>query len=157
MKIICVGWNYGAHNSEMGRDAVHKPSVFMKPDTALLRENKPFFIPSFSERVEYETELVVKINRLGKNISERFAHRYYDEVTVGIDFTARDLQQQERAAGELWEISKAFDHSAVVGRFVKLDELSDTKSIEFSLLKNGEQVQQGVYAFDERFPGLVLP
>ena len=144
MKIICVGWNYGAHNTEMGRSEVHKPSVFMKPDTALLRENKPFFIPSFSDRVEYETELVVKINRLGKNIAERFAHRYYDEITVGVDFTARDLQQQEREAGEPWEISKAFDHSAVVGKFVSIDSLPDTKSIQFSLLTNGVEVQHGV-------------
>ncbi len=143
MKIICVGWNYANHNEEMDRVAPSEPSIFMKPDSALLRENRPFFLPRFSDRIEYEAELVVKINRLGKNISEKFAPRYYDEVTLGIDFTARDLQEQQKNCGGPWEICKAFDHSAVMGNFVKLDSLQNPNAIEFQLLKNGNQVQKG--------------
>ena len=143
MKIICVGWNYANHNEEMKHAIPAEPIVFFKPDSALLRENTPFFIPRFSNRIEYETELVVKINRLGKNISEKFASRYYDEVTLGIDFTARDLQEKQRNNGAPWEICKAFDHSAVIGPFVKISELNHPKAIDFFLLKNGEIVQKG--------------
>lgn len=141
MKIICIGWNYPLHNAEMKRDfEITEPTVFMKPDSALLRENKPFFIPKFSDRVEYETEVVIRINRLGKNIAERFAYRYYDEIALGVDFTARDLQIRQKAAGAPWEIAKAFDNSAVISGFISLDGM-DINDIHFSLRKNGEVVQ----------------
>lgn len=143
MKIICVGWNYSDHNAEMRHEAVTEPVIFMKPDSALLRENKPFFIPDFSQQVEYEVELVVRINRLGKNISEKFASRYYEEVALGVDFTARDLQQRQRALGAPWEIAKAFDNSAVISDFIPLSGLSNVEGISFNLLKNGLEVQCG--------------
>ena len=107
MKIICVGWNYPLHNKEMNKTLEDKaPIIFIKPDSAILKSDKPFFLPDFSQRVEFETELVFRICKVGKNISAKFAHRYYDAVTVGIDFTARDLQEKLRAAGEPWEMSK---------------------------------------------------
>jgi len=143
MKIICVGWNYPAHNAEMQHEPVGEPLIFMKPDSALLRENKPFFIPDFSNQIEYEAELVVRINRLGKNISEKFASRYYDEVALGIDFTARDLQHRQRTLGAPWEISKAFDNSAVISSFQQFSELPNSDAIQFKLLKNGVEVQNG--------------
>lgn len=144
MKIICVGWNYPKHNAEMNRVEVpEKPTIFMKPDSALLRENRPFFIPRFSNQIEHEVELVVRINRLGRNIAPRFAHRYYSEVALGVDFTARDLQNQCKQLGAPWEIAKAFDNSAVVSDFISLDELSDIQDIHFSLQKNGQIQQQG--------------
>lgn len=143
MKIICVGWNYPDHNTEMKHESVGEPLIFMKPDSALLRENKPFFIPDFSKQVEYEVELVVRINRLGKNISEKFASRYYEEVALGIDFTARDLQQRQRALGAPWEIAKAFDNSAVISDFIPLSTLANAEGISFSLSKNGVEVQRG--------------
>lgn len=143
MKIICVGWNYLDHNTEMKHESVGEPLIFMKPDSALLRENKPFFIPDFSKQVEYEVELVVRINRLGKNISEKFASRYYEEVALGVDFTARDLQQRQRALGAPWEIAKAFDNSAVISDFIPLSTLANAEGISFSLSKNGVEVQRG--------------
>ena len=143
MKIICVEWNYPDHNTEMKHESVGEPLIFMKPDSALLRENKPFFIPDFSKQVEYEVELVVRINRLGKNISEKFASRYYEEVALGIDFTARDLQQRQRALGAPWEIAKAFDNSAVISDFIPLSTLANAEGISFSLSKNGVEVQRG--------------
>ena len=143
MKIICVGWNYPDHNLEMKHETVSEPVIFMKPDSALLRENKPFFIPDFSKQVEYEVELVVRINRLGKNISEKFASRYYEEVALGVDFTARDLQQRQRALGAPWEIAKAFDNSAVISDFIPLSTLVNAEGISFSLSKNGIEVQRG--------------
>ena len=143
MKIICVGWNYSDHNAEMKHETVSEPVIFMKPDSALLRENKPFFIPDFSKQVEYEAELVVRINRLGKNISEKFASRYYEEVALGVDFTARDLQQRQRALGAPWEIAKAFDNSAVISDFIPLSTLANAEGISFSLSKNGVEVQRG--------------
>ena len=115
----------------------------MKSDSSLLKDGKPFFIPDFSSEIHYETEIVVKIDRLGKNIAERFAHRYYNEVTVGIDFTARDLQRELRAKGLPWEISKAFDNSAVIGAFVPLDRVGDINRIPFHLDINGQKVQEG--------------
>jgi len=143
MKIIAVGWNYHDHNKEMNRSFIPKePTIFMKPDSALLKDGKPFFIPDFSERIEYEAELVIKINRLGKNIAPRFAHRYYNEVTVGIDFTARDLQQKQRENGAPWEISKAFDSSAVVGKFIEIPE-EQRNNIDFHLDINEKTVQKG--------------
>jgi len=145
MKIIAVGMNYAEHNKELDSTLVlpKEPVIFMKPDSALLKDGKPFFIPDFSNEVHYETELVVKICRLGKNISERFAHRYYEEVTVGIDFTARDLQRNIREAGNPWEISKGFDDSAAIGRFVSLDKFKDIQNLNYHLDIDGNKVQQG--------------
>ena len=151
MKIICVGWNYPDHNLEMKHETVSEPVIFMKPDSALLRENKPFFIPDFSKQVEYEVELVVRINRLGKNISEKFASRYYEEVALGVDFTARDLQQRQRALGAPWEIAKAFDNSAVIGDFIPVEKVGNVQDIRFSLQLNGATVQQG-HSADMIFP-----
>ena len=117
--------NYADHNEEMKHIAANEePAIFMKPDSSLLKNGKPFFLPDFSSEIHYEIEIVVKINRLGKNIAEKFAHRYYNEVTVGIDFTARDLQNKLRKAGMPWEISKAFDNSAAIGRFIPLTDLN---------------------------------
>lgn len=119
------------------------PVLFMKPDSAILKDGKPFYIPDFSSEIHYETELVVKINRLGKNILERFAHRYYDEITLGIDFTARDLQTQLKDKGFPWEISKGFDNSAVLGSFISKDNLKKgVDSLDFHLLKDGICVQK---------------
>ena len=153
MKIFAVGWNYLNHNKEMNRALLPKePVLFMKPDTALLKDGKPFFLPPFSERIEYETELVVRISRLGKNIAPRFAHRYYDAVTVGIDLTARDLQARLRAEGSPWEISKGFDGSAVVGDFIPVDEVAgNLQDLHFSLRIDGKEVQRG-HTADMIFP-----
>ena len=119
------------------------PVVFTKADSALLKDGKPFFVPSFTQQCEYETELVVRICRLGRSIAPRWAHRYYDQVTVGIDFTARDLQQELRSKGLPWEICKGFDGSAAIGEMVRLDELPDVQNLHFRLEKNGKTVQQG--------------
>ena len=153
MKIFAVGWNYLDHNKEMNHALLPKePVLFLKPDTAILKDGKPFFLPSFSERIEYETELVVRISRLGKNVATRFARRYYDAVTVGIDFTARDLQSRLRAEGAPWEISKGFDGSAVVGEFVPVAEAGDDlQDLHFSLQIDGTTVQQG-HTADMIFP-----
>lgn len=144
MKIIAVGMNYASHNKEMSHTLeLTEPTIFMKTDSSLLKDGKPFFIPDFSSQIEYETELVVKICRLGKNIAERFASRYYEEVTVGIDFTARDLQRDFRAKGLPWELSKAFDHSAVIGEFIPLAEAGAIDNLSFHLAINGQTVQNG--------------
>ena len=145
MKIFAIGMNYVAHCKELHENEMipTSPVVFMKPDSALLKDSKPFFIPDFSEQMEYETELVVRICRLGKHVSERFAHRYYDAVTVGIDFTARDLQKRLRAAGAPWELSKGFDGSAVIGDFVPVAKLTDVQNLQFHLNIDGEKVQAG--------------
>jgi fumarylpyruvate hydrolase len=145
MKIIAVGMNYAEHNKELHPTLLlpKEPVIFMKPDSALLKDGKPFFIPDFSDEVHYETELVVKICRLGKNIAERFAHRYYEEVTVGIDFTARDLQRKAREVGNPWEICKGFDDSAAVGKFVSLDKFSGIQNLNFHLDIDGNKTQQG--------------
>ncbi|MDL2255702.1 fumarylacetoacetate hydrolase family protein [Parabacteroides sp. OttesenSCG-928-G06] len=144
MKIIAVGMNYASHNKEMHHSLeLAEPTIFMKSDSSLLKDGKPFFIPDFSSQIEYETELVVRINRLGKNIAERFAHRYYDEVTVGIDFTARDLQRDFRSKGLPWELSKAFDNSAVIGEFISLTEAGDINNLAFHLNINDITVQKG--------------
>ncbi len=155
MKIFAIGLNYDAHNKEMKRTfESEEPVLFMKPDTALLKNGKPFLLPDFSSNMHYETELVVKINRLGKNIAERFSHRYYDEVTVGIDFTARDLQQQLKEKGLPWEISKSFDNSAAIGEFIPKTELKEIQNVNFHLDIDGEKVQQGntsdmIYSVDK--------
>lgn len=143
MKIIAVGMNYAAHNKEFGNTLeLSEPVLFMKTDSSLLKDGKPFFIPDFSEEIHYEAEVVIKINRLGKYIAERFAHRYYAEVTIGIDFTARDLQRDLRKKGLPWEISKAFDHSAVVGQFIPLTDVGDVNNLDFSLYINDQKVQE---------------
>lgn len=145
MKIIAVGMNYAAHNQELGHTVIlpKEPVIFMKPDSALLKDGKPFFIPDFSKEVHYETELVVRINRLGKNIAQRFANRYYDAVTVGIDFTARDLQRELRSVGNPWEISKGFDNSAAIGHFIQVDKFADIQNLNFHLDIDDNTVQQG--------------
>ncbi len=153
MKIICIGRNYVKHALELNSEVPTEPVFFMKPDSALSLDNKPFFLPDFSNEIHHEIELVVKINKLGKNIEAKFAHRYYDEIGLGIDFTARDLQRQLIEKGLPWEKSKAFDSSAVLGRFLAKEELGDLGNIHFSLKRNGEIVQSGdsqhmIFSFD---------
>lgn len=153
MKILAVGRNYVNHAKELGNDIPSEPVIFLMPETALIQRNQPFFYPDFSNNVHHEVELVIKINRLGKNISEKFANRYYDEIGIGIDFTARDLQNTASASGLPWAISKGFDGSAPIGQFVSKSELGDLKNIDFSLEKNGQIVQQGnsgdmLFSFD---------
>ena len=145
MKVIAVGMNYARHCEELhaGELLPQEPVIFMKPDSALLKDGKPFFIPDFSNRIEYETEVVVRISRLGKSIAPRFAHRYYDAVTVGIDFTARDLQQQLRKEGKPWELSKGFDGAAVIGDWIPVTELPSVQQLSFHLDIDGKTVQQG--------------
>lgn len=146
MKIICIGRNYADHIKEFDNgEPTEEPIFFLKPDTALLRNNDPFFIPTFSKQVDYETELVVKINRVGKCIEERYAHRYYDEVGLGIDFTARDLQRAAMAAGHPWEKAKGFDRSAAISpRFLSLSELGKkVEDLRFEMTLNGELKQVG--------------
>lgn len=155
MKIFAIGLNYHSHNKEMKRDfEADAPVVFMKPDTALLRNGNPFFVPDFSDQIEYETEIVVKINRLGKNIAEKFANRYYDELTLGIDFTARDLQLKQKKLGLPWEIAKSFDGSAPIGEFINKEKLGAVDNIDFNLKINGDVVQHGnsgdmIYSIDK--------
>lgn len=144
MKIFCVGRNYSDHAKELNNNVPVKPIIFMKPDTALVRNNQPFYLPEFSNEIHYETELVVKINRVGKNISEKFAHRYYNEVAIGIDFTARDIQNDCKKDGLPWELAKSFDNSAPVSSFFPLQETGKIDQINFSLKKNGTEVQNTV-------------
>ena len=148
--------NYALHNKELD-GALYKPEapvIFTKADSALLKDGKPFFIPDWSERVDYEAEIVVRICRLGKGIPARFAHRYYDAVTVGIDFTARDWQEQARAKGLPWDVCKGFDGSAVIGQWVEKEKFRDVQALQFHLDINGTTVQQGctsdmLYKIDE--------
>lgn len=150
MKILAVGMNYALHVEELHNKTLQnsfipkEPVIFSKQESSLLRDHKPFFVPDFAERFDYETELVVRIAHVGKDISERFAHRYYEEVTVGIDFTARDLQHELRAKGMPWDICKGFDGSAAVGKFVKIADIGgDIQNIDFHLDLNGNTVQSG--------------
>jgi acylpyruvate hydrolase len=143
MKIIAIGRNYVEHIYELQNTIPDEPVIFLMPETSLLQRNQPFFYPSFTKNLHYEVELVVKINRLGKNIAAKFAHRYYSEITVGIDFTARDLQDTLKAKGLPWEKAKAFDHSAPIGQFMQVSELTNAQNIVFTLEKNGIVVQQG--------------
>lgn len=142
MKIICIGRNYIDHAKELQNEVPSEPVVFMKPDTALLPKRNPFFIPDFSKDVHHELELVVRINKVGKSIEERFAHRYYDEITVGIDFTARDVQQKCKTKGLPWERAKAFDGSAPVGKFMPLPKGKNVQDLSISMTKNGKIVQK---------------
>ena len=143
MKIICIGRNYADHAKEMNSPIPTVPMFFMKPDVAILRPGTPFYYPNFSKDVHFECELVVKINRVGKNISERFAHKYYSEIGLGIDFTARDLQKQCKEKGHPWEIAKSFEGSAPLSKeFIDKSTL-DLANLQFSLTQNETQVQLG--------------
>ncbi len=154
MKIICIGRNYVEHIEELGNEKPKEPVIFLKPDTAILPKKMPFFIPEFSNNVHYEVEVVVKINRVGKHIDKKFAHKYYDEIGLGIDFTARDLQQNLKEKGLPWEKAKAFDGSAVLSNFVSKAEFNNVNDIDFSLQKNNKIVQKGnsslmIHSIDE--------
>lgn len=143
MKIICIGRNYSAHIKELDSKTPEEPVFFLKPDSAVLLSQHPFVIPEFSKEVHYEVEVLVKINKLGKYIQPKFAHKYYNKIGLGIDFTARDLQRKCKAAGLPWEMAKAFDGAAVIGDWVSKEELGDLNDLNFSLEKNDEQVQRG--------------
>lgn len=143
MKIICVGRNYAAHIEELDNERPEHPVIFIKPDTAVLPNGQHFYIPEFSNNVHYEVELLVKINKVGKHIDEKFAHKYYDQVSLGIDFTARDLQSKLKEKGLPWEKAKAFDGSAVIGEWVSKDNISDINNVNFQLSKNNTVVQDG--------------
>jgi len=143
MKIICIGFNYKSHIAELNMNIPEKPVFFLKPETALTTRNRPFFYPDFSNNIHYEIELVVRINKLGKHIRKKFAHTYYDEIGLGIDFTARDIQANVFENALPWEISKAFDGSAVINRFLPKTNFPDLQNINFTLLKNKQLVQQG--------------
>ena len=143
MKIIAIGRNYIEHAKELNNPVPKEPMFFMKPETSIIRNNKPFFYPDFSKDVHYEAEIVLKINKLGKNIEERYAHRYFDEIGIGIDFTARDLQQKCKEKGKPWEIAKAFDGAAPISEFVPKSNYSDLNNLHFSLDLNKKTVQNG--------------
>ena len=152
MKIFCVGRNYSEHAKELGNAVPENPVIFSKPDTALLKNGEDFYLPDFSNDVHYEAELVIKISKMGKKIQEKFASNYYSEIGFGIDFTARDLQTQLKQKGLPWELAKAFDGSAPIGEFSNVNDLQNP--IQFSLLKNGELVQNGnsndmIFSFDK--------
>ncbi len=153
MKILCVGRNYSDHAKELGNAVPENPVIFSKPDTALLKNGEPFYIPSFSNDVHHEIELVIKINKVGKKIQEKFARNYFSEIGLGIDFTARDKQNELKAKGLPWELAKAFDGSAPIGNFINIENI-DLKNIDFSLQKNGQLVQQGntsqmIFSFEQ--------
>lgn len=143
MKIIAIGRNYAAHAKELNNPLPDKPVIFLKPDTALLKDNKAFYIPDFSNDIHYELEVVLKICKEGKHISEKFAPKYYEEVALGIDFTARDIQAEHKAKGLPWELAKAFDHSAAVSNFIPKADLADLYNSSFNLTINGELKQDG--------------
>ena len=145
MKIFAVGMNYLEHNKELHGSLFkpEEPVIFTKADSAVLKDHKPFFIPDHMGRIDYETEIVVRISKLGKNISERFAHRYYDAVTVGIDFTARELQKKLRSEGKPWDLCKGFDGSAALGEWVSIEKFLDIQAVHFHLDINGNTVQEG--------------
>jgi acylpyruvate hydrolase len=145
MKIICIGRNYAAHAAELNNPIPETPLIFLKPDTAVLKDGNPFYHPEFSTDIHHEIELVLRICKPGKHIAPEFASKYYDQITVGIDLTARDLQSELKKQGHPWEIAKAFDNSAVLGSFIPLSEAYNAdRLLEFSLLKNGKKVQQGL-------------
>ena len=154
MKIIAIGRNYLAHATELNNPVPAEPVVFLMPDTCILNNNKPFYYPDFSHDIHHEIEIVLKINRVGKCIDPRFAHRYFSEVTVGVDFTARDIQKIAKEKGLPWEKAKAFDGSAPLGKFVEFEKLPDSANIPFSLDVNGKTVQSGnsadmIFSFSE--------
>lgn len=143
MKIICIGRNYAEHAKEMNAAVPAEPVFFLKPDTALIKDDQPFYYPDFSKEIHHEVELVLKINKPGKNIEQQFANKYYDEIGVGIDFTARDLQAQCKEKGLPWEKAKAFDGSAPIGKFINKSQFKDLNDINFELTVNGKSVQKG--------------
>ena len=147
MKLICIGRNYTKHIEELNSEKPIDPVIFLKPDTAILLKKQPFFIPDFSDEVHHEVEILVKIKKVGKYIDKKFAHKYYDEIGLGIDFTARDLQNQLKEKGLPWEKCKAFDGSAVIGNWLPKAQFKDVNNISFTLLKNDEVVQQGNTSF----------
>lgn len=154
MKIICIGRNYVEHAKELNNPVPTRPVFFMKPDTALLQKNNPFFYPEFSKDIHYETELVLKICKNGRHIEERFAYNYYNEIGIGIDFTARDIQAECKAKGLPWEIAKAFDQAAPLGKFLPISKFPDLNNINFSLKINNEIRQDGnstdmIFSFDQ--------
>ncbi len=153
MKILCVGRNYTEHAKELGNAVPENPVIFSKPDTALLKNNEPFYLPDFSNDVHHEVELVIKINKVGKKIKPKFARNYFSEIGLGIDFTARDKQTELKNKGLPWELAKAFDGSAPIGNFINIENI-DLKNIDFSLQKNGTVVQKGnttqmIFSFEE--------
>ncbi len=147
MKLICIGRNYTKHIEELNSEKPTDPVIFLKPDTAILLKKQPFFIPDFSDDVHHEVEILVKINKVGKYIDKKFAHKYYDEIGLGIDFTARDLQNQLKDKGLPWEKCKAFDGSAVIGKWLPKSQFKNVDDISFTLLKNDEVVQHGNTSF----------
>lgn len=147
MKIICIGRNYTKHIEELNNERPDEPVVFMKPDSAVLLKQHPFVIPEFSEDIHHELEVIVKINKVGKYIEPKFANKYYDEISVGIDFTARDLQQKLKDKGLPWEKAKAFDGSAVIGNFVSKSDFKSLDNLNFELTNNGVTVQKGNTSF----------
>jgi len=143
MKLICIGRNYVDHIDELKNEKPSSPVIFLKPDSAVILKNHPFFIPDYSNDVHYEVEVLIKIKKLGKSIDVKFSHTYYDEIGLGIDFTARDLQSELKKNGLPWEKSKAFDGSALIGKWVNKNEFNDLNNLNFSLKKNGTIVQYG--------------
>ena len=154
MKIFCIGRNYVAHAKEMGNEIPDEPVIFMKPKSALLQSHTPFYYPEFTNELHYEIELVLRVSKNGKYIQEKFANKYYNAVTAGIDFTARDIQEDLKAKGLPWEKAKAFDNSAVIGKWIDLTPETNKKDINFCLYKNKQLVQQGnssqmIFNFDQ--------
>ncbi|HQZ23948.1 MAG TPA: fumarylacetoacetate hydrolase family protein [Flavobacterium sp.] len=143
MKIICIGRNYAKHIEELKNERPSEPVIFMKPDSAVLLKQYPFVIPEFSNDIHHEIELIVKINKVGKYIDTKFAHKYYDEISVGIDFTARDLQNELKTKGLPWEKAKSFDGSAVIGEFLPKTQFNSLENITFELTRNSKTVQKG--------------
>jgi 2-keto-4-pentenoate hydratase/2-oxohepta-3-ene-1,7-dioic acid hydratase in catechol pathway len=143
MKLICIGRNYAKHIEELQNERPDEPVVFMKPDSAILLKQHPFVIPEFSSDIHHEIEILVRINKVGKYIEPKFAHKYYDEISVGIDFTARDLQQKLKDKGLPWEKAKAFDGSAVIGEFLPKTQFESIENLTFELTNNGKTVQKG--------------
>lgn len=143
MKIICIGRNYSDHINELGNTRPSYPVVFLKPDSSIIAKNQNFIIPAFSNEIHHEVELVIKINKVGKHIDQSYANKYYNEIGLGIDFTARDIQNNLKEQGHPWEKSKAFDNSCLVGEFINKDKFDDLSKIDFSLKKNNELVQMG--------------
>ena len=154
MKIICIGRNYADHAREMKHTVPEVPVFFMKPESCIVRNNRPFFYPDFSREIHHEVEIVIKISRLGKKIGTKFAHRYFQQIGIGIDFTARDLQEKARQKGLPWEIAKAFDHAAPISRFLLKTEFPDINNISFHLDLNGKTIQRAstkdmIFSVDE--------
>ena len=154
MKIICIGRNYRKHIEELNNEKPNSPVIFIKPDSSIILKNQPFFIPDFTNDVHYETEVILKICKLGKSIDKKFAHKYYDKISLGIDFTARDIQNELKTKGLPWEKSKAFDGSALIGDWIDKNEFEDVNNLNFILKKNGSDAQVGntskmLWGFDE--------